>query len=51
MLKKMNDKDFQVPYIAKSKEITVKFEGLKPHIPKKLSIWKPVDIRYKDLSS
>jgi hypothetical protein len=25
--------------------------GIKSHIPKKITIWKPTDIRYKDLSS
>jgi hypothetical protein len=39
-----------VPYIPKTREITVKKTGMKRHIQKREYLWKPKELRHKDLS-
>ena len=46
----MNEPSFRIPYIPKTRAINVKKRGLKPHIRKRSAIWKPKELRHKDLS-
>ena len=50
MIKKLNNPDFKIPYIPKSREINTKFMGLKKNIVKRDNVWKPKEIRHQDLS-
>ena len=46
MMKKLNNPNFSIPYIAKSREIKKKFNGERPHIRKpKEFAWKPAELR------
>ncbi len=46
MIKKLNNPDFKIPYIPKSREINTKFMGLKKNIVKRDNVWKPKEIRH-----
>ena len=50
MLHKLNNPSFRIPYIAKGRAILKRKLGLRPHIRKREPIWKPKEIRHKDLS-
>ena len=50
MLQKLSNPAFRVPYIPKGRPIKEKSMGLKPHIRQKQALWKPQELRNKDLS-
>ena len=50
MIKKMNDPDFKIPYIPKTKPIKKRFMGLRKNIRKRPNHYIPPELRRQDLS-
>ena len=46
MIKKMNDPEFKIPYIPKTKPINKKFKGLRSSIRKKAIHYIPKELRH-----